>query len=195
MLYADRVKETTAVAGTGDATLLGAATGYVTFASVGGVGSPFYYCIELDAEWEVGIGTLSGSTTLERSIVLVSSNANALVSFAAGVKSVFMTVAAHGFVADEVITVPLEDISEYMDQMTQLANRLAFLSAVQTPASELRINVNSGTLPVVTTVSSVTAVASVTNQVSGGGYALSHQVMSLMNQGVMAGINPGIVVT
>lgn len=195
MLYADRVKETTSVVGIGDATLLGPDSGYVSFSSVGGVGNPFYYCIELGAEWEVGIGTLSGVSTLERSIVLVSSNANALVSFSSGVKSVFMTVAAHGFVADETITVPLDLLSSYMAQLVNLANRLMFLSMVQTTASELRVNINSGTLPTVTTVGTVNTVSSVTNQVSSGGYALSNQVMATMNQNVASAIRANISVS
>lgn len=195
MLYADRVKETTSVVGTGDATLLGPDNGYVSFSSVGGVGNPFYYCIELGSEWEVGIGTLSGVSTLERSIVLVSSNANALVSFSAGIKSVFMTVAAHGFVADETITVPLELLSSYTEQLVRLANRLMFLSAIQTPASELRVSINSGTLPTVTTVGTVSSVTSLANQVNSGGYALSHRVMNMMNQAVMDGIRRNIVVS
>ena len=81
----DRVRETTAVVGTGTATLLGAALGYQTFAVVGN-GNTTYYCIagQGTSEWEVGIGTY-------RTTVLSSSNANALVNFSAGTKDVFVT--------------------------------------------------------------------------------------------------------
>jgi len=89
----DRVKETTAVVGTGTATLLGAALGFQSFAVVGN-GNTTYYCIadQGGANWEVGLGTytLSG-TTLARTTVLSSSNAGALVSFPAGTKDVFVT--------------------------------------------------------------------------------------------------------
>jgi hypothetical protein len=89
----DRVKETTAVVGTGTATLLGAATGFQSFAVVGN-GNTTYYCIadQGGANWEVGLGTytLSG-TTLARTTVLSSSNAGALVSFTSGTKDVFCT--------------------------------------------------------------------------------------------------------
>ena len=89
----DRVKETTAVVGTGTATLLGAALGFQSFAVVGN-GNTTYYCIadQGGANWEVGLGTytLSG-TTLARTTVLSSSNAGALVSFPAGTKDVFCT--------------------------------------------------------------------------------------------------------
>ena len=89
----DRVKESTAVVGTGTATLLGAALGFQSFAVIGN-GNITYYCIadQGGANWEVGLGTytLSG-TTLARTTVLSSSNAGALVSFPAGTKDVFCT--------------------------------------------------------------------------------------------------------
>ena len=92
----DRVQETTTTAGTGTITLLGAVTGYQTFAAVGD-GNTTYYCIAGSGttEWEVGIGTytLSG-TTLSRTTVLASSNGGSLVTFSAGSKSVFVTYPA-----------------------------------------------------------------------------------------------------
>lgn len=89
----DRVKETTAVVGTGTATLLGAALGFQSFAVIGN-GNTTYYCIsdQGGANWEVGIGTYTTSgTTLARTTVLASSNAGALVVFTTGVKDVFVT--------------------------------------------------------------------------------------------------------
>ncbi|CAB4183531.1 hypothetical protein UFOVP1464_21 [uncultured Caudovirales phage] len=89
----DRAKETTTTTGTGTVTLLGAATGFQSFATVGN-GNTTYYCIagQSGSEWEVGIGTytLSG-TTLSRTTVLSSSNAGLLVNFSAGTKDVFVT--------------------------------------------------------------------------------------------------------
>ena len=92
---ADRVKETTAVVGTGTATLLGAATGYQSFSVIGN-GNTTYYCIadQGGANWEVGTGTWSTGNTLTRTTVFSSSNANALVSFASGTKDVFVTYPA-----------------------------------------------------------------------------------------------------
>jgi len=95
--YADRVKDTTTTTGTGSFTLAGSApTGYQTFASGLGaatvVGVP--YCCELNAEWEVGIGTFNGTTGLTRDVVLGSSNAGALVNFSAGTKNIFNTAPA-----------------------------------------------------------------------------------------------------
>jgi hypothetical protein len=91
---ADRVKETTTTTGTGTITLAGAATGFVTFASVMPVGEFFFYVISGGSEWEVGRGILASSTTFTRDRVFTSSNANALVSFSAGTKDVFLTIPA-----------------------------------------------------------------------------------------------------
>ena len=92
-LVADRVKETTTTTGTGSLTLAGAATTFRTFSSAFAVGVQVYYAIVHQSanEWEVGIGTLSGSTTLTRDRILSSSNSNAAVSFSAGTKDVFAT--------------------------------------------------------------------------------------------------------
>jgi hypothetical protein len=89
LVYADRVQETTLTTGTGVLTLLGASSGFQSF-SVIGVGNTTYYTI-VDATtnaWEVGLGTV-GISSLTRTSVLASSNANALVNFGVGSKSVF----------------------------------------------------------------------------------------------------------
>ena len=98
-MFADRVKETTTTTGTGTVNLGGAATGgFITFVSGIGTGNRCYYCIQLTSanEWEVGIGTVTSGVpdTLTRTTVLASSNAGALVSFSAGTKDVFNTIAA-----------------------------------------------------------------------------------------------------
>lgn len=199
MIYADRVKESTASTGLGNIILAGTLTGFRTFASIISIGEAFYYCIDggTSGEWEVGIGVLTDATTLVRSSVLSSSNADAAVSFSAGTKTVFVTIAADGVSAPVETQATLEAIAEFANESLRILNRLSFLSALQTPASELRVNINAGTLPAVTTVSTVNTVSSVTsvaNQVNGGGYALSHQVMAMMNQAVADGIRRNIVV-
>lgn len=90
-LYQDRTVETTTVVGTGTLTLLGAKTGYQSFSTSCVDGSRINYCITNGTDWEVGTGifTLSG-TTLTRDRVFDSSNAQALVSFSAGTKDVFV---------------------------------------------------------------------------------------------------------
>jgi len=100
-LLADRVQETSTTTGTGTLTLGGATTGYRTFNSAFSNGNVVYYTIDNNAgEWEVGYGTV-GTGTLSRDTVLESSNANTLVSFSAGTKSVFCTAPATGLPADQ----------------------------------------------------------------------------------------------
>jgi hypothetical protein len=94
---ADRVQETTTSTGTGDLTLAGAVSGYRSFYAAFGAGGPFYYCVAGGAQWEVGIGEISGTDVLERTTVLASSNGNAAVDFSAGTKSVFCTTPAYMF--------------------------------------------------------------------------------------------------
>lgn len=95
--FYDRVKETTTSTGTGDITLAGAQTQFVSFSSRYAVnGDSFYYAIvgQTGSEWEVGRGYLSASTTLVRQQVFESSNSNLAVSFSAGTKDVFVTIPA-----------------------------------------------------------------------------------------------------
>ena len=92
LVLKDRVVETTNVAGTGTATLLGAQDGYQAFSVVGN-GNTTYYTIAdpVNFDWEVGIGTYTSSgNTLSRDTVLSSSNSGSLVSFGAGTKDIFL---------------------------------------------------------------------------------------------------------
>lgn len=91
----DRVLETTTIVGTGAATLAGAPTGFQSFASAMATNDYCHYCIVAGAEWEVGLGELTSSTVLTRRQVYSSSNADALVSFSAGSKSVYITQPGH----------------------------------------------------------------------------------------------------
>lgn len=93
---ADRVKETTTTTGTSDITLAGAVSQFSSFTSRFATGDYFHYTIvgQTGTEWEVGIGHLSGSTTLVRDVVLTSSNSDALVNFSAGTKDVFCDISA-----------------------------------------------------------------------------------------------------
>jgi hypothetical protein len=95
-LVRDRVKETTTTTGTGTVTLLGASTGFQSFAAIGNANNTYYtIASQTTSEWEVGIGTYTSSgTTLSRDTVLSSSNAGSLVNFGAGTKDVFVTYPA-----------------------------------------------------------------------------------------------------
>jgi hypothetical protein len=97
LVLADRVLETTAVAGTGDASLGGAVTGYQPFSVIGGGNTTYYTIVAIDdngaptGDWEVGIGTyVTTGNKLQRDTVLSSSNGGAKVYFASGTKQVFL---------------------------------------------------------------------------------------------------------
>lgn len=95
-VIADRVQETTTTQGTGTVALAGAVTGYQTFAVIGNTNTTYYTIADqAGANWEVGIGTYyTANTSLARTTVLASSNANTAVNFGIGTKSVFVTYPA-----------------------------------------------------------------------------------------------------
>ena len=94
----DRVKENSTTTGTGDITLAGVAAGQgnVTFNSGIGVGNTTYYCIfgQGSSNFEIGLGTLSGSTTLERTTVINNSSGNTSKINFSGTLDVFVTMPA-----------------------------------------------------------------------------------------------------
>ena len=104
LVLKDRVKETSVVTGTGNATLLGAALGYQSFNTAIPTGSTVYYCIASQGadEWEVGVGTFTAPATLSRDTILESSAAGALVTFTAGTKDVFVTYPAEKAIFEQV---------------------------------------------------------------------------------------------
>jgi hypothetical protein len=93
LVLADRVQETASAPGTGAVTLLGAVTGYQTFAVIGNGNTTFYTIADQGgANWEVGIGTYSTTgPSLSRDVILSSSNSNNIVNFSSGTQSVFVT--------------------------------------------------------------------------------------------------------
>ena len=86
LIFADRVKETTATTGTGTVTLGGALAGYQTFSSAVGNGNTCYYALQIvdsngnpTGAWEVGSGTYTSSgNTLSRT--LIASSTGSLIS-------------------------------------------------------------------------------------------------------------------
>ena len=96
LILSDRVQETSTSTGTGTITLAGAVTGYQSFAVIGNNNTTYYTIADQSgSNWEVGIGTYySGNTSLARTTILASSNANAAVVFTPGTKSVFVTYPA-----------------------------------------------------------------------------------------------------
>lgn len=96
--YANRVKETSTTEGAGTFNLDGAPSSYQTFVAGIGNANTCFYCIAHQSanEWEVGIGTVTDGSpdTLARTTILASSNGGSAVSFSAGTKDVFNTIAA-----------------------------------------------------------------------------------------------------
>lgn len=91
----DRVQETTTTSGTGSVTLLGAVSGFQSFAVVGN-NNTTYYTITDGAAWEVGIGTYSTSgPTLARTTILSNSNGNTTpITLSGNIAQVFVTYTA-----------------------------------------------------------------------------------------------------
>lgn len=92
---ADRVKETTTTIGTGAITLAGAVVGFRSFSSAMSIGDTCSYAVvsATGLEWETGIGTYSGATTLTRTTIKSSANNTSpptAMAFTAGVKDVFV---------------------------------------------------------------------------------------------------------
>lgn len=102
----DAVGDQTATTGTGTLTLTGVApTGHRAFSGNVTTGSTVRVRIQdaSNTEWEVSEGVwTSGGATLTRVTVYASSNAGALVSFAAGTKDVLMVPTAQDL--DEAVT-------------------------------------------------------------------------------------------
>jgi hypothetical protein len=95
LIIKDRVQETTTTTGTGAVSLGGAVTNFVAFSSVMANADTTYYAIISSTDWEVGLGTYTTSgNTLTRTTVYASSNAGALVDFAAGTKYVYVDALA-----------------------------------------------------------------------------------------------------
>jgi hypothetical protein len=130
----DRVKETSTTQGTGDITLAGATQGFITFNSGIGTSNTTYYAIHEQGtnNFEVGRGTLSGSTTLERTEVLSNSAGNtSKINFNSGGSStldVFCTLPASKAVVEESdgdVTLPADlTVGALLKLPTNTANKM-----------------------------------------------------------------------
>ena len=130
----DRVKETSTTQGTGNITLAGAVQGFITFNSGIGTSNTTYYAIfeQGTNNFEVGRGTLSGSTTLERTEVLSNSAGNtSKINFNSGGSStldVFCTLPASKAVVEESdgdVTLPADlTVGALLKLPTNTANKI-----------------------------------------------------------------------
>ena len=99
-VFADRVLDTSITTGTGALALSGTSPlGWRAFSTVCAVGDAFYYTIydPITGAWETGEGSYSALNTVARNTVRASTNAGALVNFAANAKSVFIDVIGYYF--------------------------------------------------------------------------------------------------
>jgi hypothetical protein len=92
----DRCKETTSSTGTGNLTLTGAVSGFVSMANAAtgltSNGDTGWFCAEAGAQWEVFLGTRISATELERTTLLASSTGST-INFSSA-PAVFSTVPA-----------------------------------------------------------------------------------------------------
>ena len=109
LVLKDRVLETATSPGTGTVALLGASTGYQSFAnSIGNANTTYYTIADLGgANWEVGYGTIgAGGTTLARTTVLASSNSGSTVNFSTGTQDIWCDYSATKYVSKDSIYAP-----------------------------------------------------------------------------------------
>lgn len=95
--FADLVRELAQEGGTGPLTPTGAVPGHRRFAVAVPAGATFHYAIAgiaHPAQWETGLGHIDTGGKLVRDSVAASSNAGAPVDFAAGLKTIALTVGA-----------------------------------------------------------------------------------------------------
>jgi len=85
---ADRIQQTGTANTTVSFTLSATTAGYQSFSPAITVGNTTYYSANDGTNWEVGIGTLTNSTTLTRTTILSSSNSGSAVTFS-GTVTVF----------------------------------------------------------------------------------------------------------
>ena len=122
LFFADLVRETSTGTGTGALPLSGATPGHRRFADAVPPGARFHYAVAgvtHEGQWEVGEGEIAEGV-LVRDVVLASSDSG-LVDFAAGLKTVTLTVAADWFAARDDRADHLHD----MEQIDGLAEALA----------------------------------------------------------------------
>lgn len=144
LVLKDRVRATTTTTGTGTITLGAAVTGFQAFSVIGNGNTTYYTIVDPNTgAWEVGIGTYTAvGTTLSRTTVFESSNAGALVNFAAGTKDVFVTYPAERAVVGSEGLV--ENSASFTQSYTINAGNNATSAGPVTIGSGVTVTVPSG---------------------------------------------------
>ncbi|PQM28318.1 hypothetical protein CVO77_07440 [Sphingopyxis lindanitolerans] len=102
--FADLVRELAQDGGTGPLTPTGAVPGHRRFADIVPAGRSFHYAvcgIGQPGQWETGLGHIDESGRLARDTVAASSAGGARTDFAAGLKTIALTVGADWFAASD----------------------------------------------------------------------------------------------
>jgi len=144
---ADRVQEVSSTTGTGTFLLTGAVTGYQSFAVIGNTNTTYYTIADQSGtNWEVGIGTYySSNVSLARTTILSSSNANAVVNFGAGTKSVFVTYPAERAIyADSSNITTVTNLVSGNVSIT--GGTLTGVNVTATTFSSANVNITGGTI-------------------------------------------------
>lgn len=97
-IIADRIADTSTTTGTGNITVANAPpTGFETLNTVLSASDTFDYMVQHQVanEWEVGVGTYSGSHVFVRTTVQQSSNSDSAVNFSSGTKDVLIVNSAN----------------------------------------------------------------------------------------------------
>jgi hypothetical protein len=152
-ITADRVRDTSTSTGTGSFTVSGTApTGFRTLSAVLSVSDTFYYAIQGQgsSEWEVGLGTYSSANVFARTTILSSSNSGSVVTFSAGTKDVFLTLAA-------TKTIQRDASGNVYDASGGGTDNIFFLNGLTVNTNyTIPTNYNAGTFGPVTVASGVT---------------------------------------
>jgi len=152
-ITADRVRDTSTSTGTGNFTVSGTApTGFRTLSAVLSVSDTFYYAIQGQgsSEWEVGLGTYSSANVFARTTILSSSNSGSVVTFSAGTKDVFLTLAA-------TKTIQREADGSVYDASGAGSDRIFFLNGLTVNTNyTIPTSYNAGTFGPVSIASGVT---------------------------------------
>lgn len=106
---ADRVAETAVATGLGNITLQGAQLTYRAFSSALDTSDTTTYCLISSTDWEIGIGTLTNSTTLSRDTILASSQTTdpdtpVKVSFSGAAGTCFIVAAGDNIITKDAST-------------------------------------------------------------------------------------------
>src|SRR3546814_2992611 len=124
--FSDLVRELAQEGGTGPLTPTGAVPGHRRFADAVPPGFSFHYAVAGIArpeQWEVGTGRIGSDGRLHREMVAASSADGAAVDFAAGLKTIALTVGAGWFAAhDTQAAVLTADVAGFGAELAGLAD-------------------------------------------------------------------------